>query len=231
MVRAMGKAWDGLGKLDQRGFHPILLDLNRQAWDGVLRARSSSAIAAIWLVKGHVVHALNIQGTVQVEGLAALESVAGWTEGTIYLEKNVLPPARTIRSEMGEVLAALARPVVAADMSEPADRKEENLEGVFDTLRQKVPGLESLSLSNGSVLRATTEQDAGERSWLSRQLETCCHEELASTERLYLQQGEHALLILKSGSFATVLSARKGTSPEALFWAGEEAMKRVLSGE
>src|SRR3989339_763242 len=86
---------------------------------------------------------------------------------------------------------------------------------VFDGLRERVPGLESLSLMRGTICEATTSHDANEMDWMDRQLKSFFAKDHEEPDTLFVQEGEHELLILKHGSLATVLSARTGTAPEA----------------
>jgi hypothetical protein len=99
---------------------------------------------------------------------------------------------------------------------------------VFDGLRQRVPGLESLSLMRGPICEATTSHDATEMDWMDRQLRSFFAKDHQEPDTLFVEEGGHSLLVIKQGSVATVLSARTGTAPEALFWAGAEAQRRVL---
>ncbi len=180
-----------------------------------------------WLIQGQLVHAVHQEGERRLEGPEALAAILAWREGAYWIESGALPPARTIRQPMEQILAA--RPG-----DDPAERANadafaaEPLASVLETLRERVPGLESLSVSKGRTLEATTTSDERERDWLDGQLRRYFAEDRLEPERLFVQQGDHALLILSRGSLAAVLSARAGTTPEALFWAGEEARKRML---
>lgn len=148
------------------------------------------------------------------------------------LETDVLLPERTIRMSTEQLLA---------NVREQAHRQREHfgesqrsavvgrtLLQVFDGLRERVPGLESLSLMRGPVCEATTAHDASEMDWMDRQLKAFFAKDHEEPDTLFVQEGGHSLLILKQGSLATVLSARTGTTPEALFWAGAEAQRRVM---
>jgi hypothetical protein len=225
----MGKKQTTLGHLDSRGLFPVLQAIYHGSWSGALRLKADGRNAVLWLIKGQVAHALWIKGKERIEGIEALEKAAAWREGTFLLDYGVLPPARTIRLAMSEILAMLR---AGCDTTEaPPQGEEEGAEelvSVLATLRERVPGLESLSVLNGTLVEATTAHELRERGWLSEQLKAYCDDDAIKPEKLFLQQGEHSLLILKRGQFAAVLSARTGTAPEALFWAGEEARKRVL---
>ena len=185
----MGMIRDALCRVDIGGLLPLLLDLNQAAFNGAVRVRNGSVIAGIWLVKGQIVHAVCIEGQKQITGPEALETIGMWTSGSYFIERNVLPPERTVRADMPEILAALRIQLVPAATERLEELSEEcgdeELETVFDTLRVRVPGLESLSLSSGAMLKATTARDTGERDWLNRQLQTCCQEDLSQSEKLF----------------------------------------------
>ena len=91
-----------------------------------------------------------------------------------------------------------------------------------------MPGLESLSVTQGhdagSDHRAAMRESATGSTASSAAISSMT---AVDPEQLFLQQGDHALLILSRGPLAAVLSAHNGTAPEALFWAGEEARKRI----
>jgi len=227
----MGKKQATLGTLDGRGIVPVMWAILRDGWSGVLRVRAAGRNASVWFVKGQVAHALLRDGKNRIEGLEALENTALWIEGTFMLDAGELPPARTIRLKMEDILASLKH---AADepveqTESQTDRMATQLTSVLDSLRERVPGLESLSVLNGALVEATTAHDLKERGWLNDQLRSYCDDDTVQPEKFFMQQGDHSLLILKRGQLATVLSARTGTAPEAMFWAGEEARKRVLT--
>jgi hypothetical protein len=207
----------------------VITAIFRDAWGGVLRVKAEGRSASLWFVKGQLAHGVLTQGKERSEGIVAVESAAGWKNGTFMLEAGALPPARTIRLAMEDILRFLAELTGQTEdhVAEEAASSNDNLESLLQDLRVRVPGLESISVLNGALVEATTAQDLTERGWLSDQLRTYCDDDTAKPEKLFLQQGEHSLLILKRGQLATVLSARTGTAPEALFWAGEEARKRV----
>ncbi|MCX6600378.1 MAG: DUF4388 domain-containing protein [bacterium] len=215
-----------MGRLDRRGSLPLVESAHHHEWSGVIRLRNGRMVGAVWMVKGHLVHAVMLQDGAQIEGVSALESISAWREGTYFLDPNALPPARTIRLGMADVLSALRR-------SAEGERRESapsarGLSEVLQALRERVPGLESLSLSRGITVEATTTADAAEREWVNGQIRRYCDEDESMPERLFVQDGDHALLIVKKGRLAAVLSARGATAPEALLWAGEEAQKEVL---
>jgi hypothetical protein len=227
----MGKERADMGRLDRRALLPVIEAAFHRAWNGVIRLRNGHRIGAVWMVKGHVVHAIMLQDGARTEGPAALESISTWSEGTYFLDPGALPPARTIRLDAQEMLKTLRRltdsetPSIAdagVTASLPA------LNEMLETLRARVPGLESLSVSRGATVEASTAADAAETEWLNGQLRRYCSDILSSPERLLLQDGDHTLLIVKKGQMAAVLSARGTTTLEALLWAGEEAQKEVL---
>lgn len=228
----MGKERASMGHLDRRGVLPLVESAYRDTWDGVIRLRSGRRVGVLWMVKGHAVHAIKLEDGVQDEGVSALESIAVWNEGTYYLDTGALPPARTIRLETEDVMARLRR-AAGSEFAEPVPREGANesqadLNDVLQTLRKRVPGLESLSLSRGAMLETTTAADMAEREWIHDHVQQYCADHAAVPEKLFVQHGEHLLLIIKKGRIAAVLSARGHTTPEALFWAGEEARKTVL---
>ena len=225
----MGKSQATLGNLDERGILPVVRTIYGDGWGGVLRVRTTGKSASLWFVKGQIAHAVIVEGRNRTEGLAALEEVALWRQGTYLLEDGELPPARTIRLAMDEIMASLEQMTGRTEDATETARGTDELEHVLETLRERVPGLESLSVLHGTMVQATTAQDLKERGWLDEQLRSYCDDDAVKPEKLFLQHGDHSLLILKRGQLATVLSARTGTAPEALFWAGEEARKRVLA--
>lgn len=220
-----------MGRLDRRGLLPLVESAHHHEWSGVIRLRNERMVGAVWMVKGHVLHAVKLQDGVQSEGPSALESISAWREGTYFLDANTLPPARTIRFGMEDVLAALrrsARTEPRESARAAATTSPRGLGEVLQILRERVPGLESLSLSRGLTVEATTAADATEREWLNGQIRRYCDDDQSTAGRLFVQDGDHALLIVKKGRLAAVLSARGATAPEALLWAGEEAQKKVL---
>jgi len=229
----MGNVNTVVGLLSERGVLPLLRSASRGEWSGAMRLRSGRSAAAVWLVKGQVVHALIKDGVLQEDGLPALEQIVNWHDGNYLLEPDALPPARSIRLEMPVVLQMVSQRSASQPVDDPEktavhEEAASELEGVLGRLRERVPGLESLSVSRGTLLAATTVRDEAERHWLSHQLETYLNENAECLEKLYVQQDNHTLLILRRGRMATVLSARNETAPEALFWAGEEVHRQML---
>jgi len=215
-----------MGHLDRRGLLPPVESAYHHQWSGVIRLRNGRRVGAVWMVKGHVAHAVELQDGAQTEGASALEVISTWREGNYFLDANALPPARTIRLSMEDVLAALRRSAGIEPRNTTSSRGE--LGEVLQTLRERVPGLESLSLSRGAALEATTAADTAEREWVNGQIRRYCDDDVSTAGKLFVQDGDHALLIVKKGRLAAVLSARGATAPEALLWAGEEAQKKML---
>ena len=217
-------------KIDERGVLPLLeLALNEE-WTGAMRLQRKPLMGTLWIVKGQIAHAM-LQGTASLEGPEAFEALAGWQEGECILESEVLPPERTIRVVTQRLLADL-REHTRNQTAHFGDNNRTVIVGrtlvqVFDGLRERVPGLESLTLMRGPVCEATTSHDAAEMDWMDRQLKSFFAKDHQEPDTLFVQEGEHSLLILKQGGMATVLSAKTGTAPEALFWAGAEAQRRV----
>jgi hypothetical protein len=209
----------------------VLETLYTDRWSGVLRIRSGAKIGAVWLIKGQVVHCLQIEGKQRRDGISALEDLLHWPQVAYILEADVLPPARSIRLPMAEIMSALLR------RTQPESQRDEvlprtavpqvNLDEIYESLRLRVPGLEAISVMNGVELERTTLRDTANQNWLDRQLQMHLFNPSHDPEKLYLQDDDHALLIMKHGHLSAVLMARNGTAPEALFWAGEEARKRI----
>lgn len=227
----MGRKRAILGTIGDQGVQPVLAELCGQKWTGVLRLRKESRIGAIWLVNGSIVHALLIAGKLRTEGPTALRAAATWNGASVMHEAGALPPARTIREPMDILLSAMRAEAPAG--TQPAAGAERipdtELEDVLETLRARVPGLESLSVTRGAAMEATTTRDLAELQRLDATLQEHYGAEGYEPETMYVQQGGHSILILRSGSLAAILSARTGTAPEALFWAGGEARRRMLS--
>jgi hypothetical protein len=212
----MGKERADMGRLDRRGLLPLLESAHHH--DGRM-------VGAVWMVKGQLVHAVMLQDGAQIEDASALQSISTWREGTYFLDPNALPPARTIRLRMGDVLSALRRS--AGTEGRETVPLPQGLRDVLQTLRERVPGLESLSLSRGANVEATTAAGAAEREWVNSQIRRYCDENASGPEKLFVQDGDHALLIVTKGALTAVLSADGATAPEALFWAGEVAQNEI----
>ncbi|MBU0509533.1 DUF4388 domain-containing protein [bacterium] len=219
-----------LGQIERDRVIPLIESLLGENWSGALRLRSGRRIGVAWLVNGQIAHALSIEGTVRIEGPPALEELADWTEGTYLLEPGSLPPARSIRESSLELLARIRSTPHSKEMPRAAEVETPagpELEEVLRHLRQRVPEIQSLTVSAGGLVEMTTERDQETREWLNRQLKTFLGNAGDQPETLYVRQGEHTLLIVKTGQFATVLSAQSQTAPEALFWAGAEAGRQM----
>ncbi len=220
-----------VAKLDERGVLPLLEMAHEQEWGGVVRVTRGRIAGAVWMVKGQVAHA-QLSGTTTLSGVEALEAIIRWNEGEYVLETDVLPPERTIRASTAQLLTE-ARMHVELEREQFAESQRTAVVGrtllqVFDGLRERVPGLESLSLLRGPLREVTTSHDAAEMDWMDRQLKSFFAKDHQEPDTLFVQEGEHTLLVLNQGGVATVLSARAGTAPEALFWAAAEAQRRVL---
>jgi hypothetical protein len=218
------------GKLDERGVLPLLEMALTEEWSGALRLKRGRLAGALWIVKGNVAHA-TLTGSVTLTGAEAFEAQCAWQEGEYVLEAGVLPPERTIRTASDQLIAEM-RKHAEQNREEFADSQHSAVVGrkllhVFDGLRERVPGLESLSLMRGPICEATTSKNATEIDWMDRQLKSFFAKDHEEPDTLFVQEGTHSLLILKRGMTATVLSARTGTAPEALFWAGAEAQRQV----
>jgi hypothetical protein len=227
----MAKDTANLGNISGQGVVPLLQTAYKKGWSGVVRARNDGHSGALWLVRGQLTHCVLVGSNSRTEGLAALEDMARWKDVTFLLDPSALPPARTIRLTMSDILASLSH-IVAPPVVESAERARHpdsaiNLDELFESLRMKVPGLEAISVTQGVSMKHTTLKADADKSWLDRQLQTHFFDHQLDPEQLYLQEGDHALLIVRRGPLAAVLMARNGTAPEALFWAGEEARKRI----
>ena len=220
-----------VGTLDERGVLPILELALAEHWTGELRLKRAKLSASLWIVSGEIVHAL-VHGTAALAGSEAFDIVAMWRDGEYILQAGALPPDRSVRIPAEQLLASLRE---QAALQPERFRKSQRstvvgkaLLQVFDGLRERVPGLESLSLMRGPIFEATTSHNVDEMDWMDRHLKSFFAKDHHEPDTLYVQEGGHTLLVLKRGSVATILSARMGTAPEALFWAGTEAQKRVL---
>jgi hypothetical protein len=227
----MGEPRTIVGRLDERGILPILELALAERWTGELRLKQAKLSASLWIVTGEIVHAL-VRGTTVLDGVGAFGAISVWQDGAYTLVSGALPPERSVRIPAEHLLMSLRQQAV--NHREPFGESQRSavvgraLLHVFDGLRERVPGLESLSLMRGPIFEATTSQNAAEMDWMDRQLQSFFAKDHQEPDTLYVQEGGHALLVLKHGPLATVLSARIGTAPEALFWAGAEAQRRVL---
>jgi hypothetical protein len=229
----MNKKRTIMGKLNAQGLLPVLRSAHKQNWEGALRLRKGAENGTIWFVKGQIVHCLHILKQQQLDGMDAYRSLLTWTEGAFLLESSVLPPDRTIRQSMPELIK-LAEEMNVSNGDVRIEGEAEllnNLEGVLGTLRTRVPGLESLSVLNGDTIKATTVCQSTEREWLDNQLHAYFLSGRNNPARLFFEQDEHALLVIRNGFKAMVLAAKSGTAPEALFWAGEEANKQMTDSD
>ena len=220
-----------VGKVDDRGVLPLIEMALAEEWSGGMQLKRNHLTGTIWTVKGQIVHA-DLRGKATLDGLEAFEAVSVWREGEYILKAGFLPPARSIRIPTERLLSSL-RELLANQQEQFGEGQRSAVVGrtllhVFDGLRERVPGLESLSLVRGTICEATTSRNIDEMDWMDRQLKSFFAKDHDEPDTLFVQEGDHALLILKSGSVSTVLSARTGTAPEALFWAGTEAQRRVL---
>jgi hypothetical protein len=171
-------------------------------------------------------------GIASLTGPEALDAICGWYEAEYVLDSEPLPPERTIRVGTDRLLSDI-RAQARSHREQFAESQRSAVVGrtllqVFDGLRERVPGLESISLLRGQVREATTSRDASEMDWMDRQLKSFFAKDHEEPDTLFVQEGLHTLLILNREGVSTVLSARSGTAPEALFWAGAEAQRRVL---
>ena len=227
----MGENRTIVGKLDDRGMLPLLDMALAEEWGGSMQVKRGLLTGTIWTVSGQVVHA-ELKGVGTLDELEAFEAVSSWRDGEYILESGALPPARSIRIATERLLATL-RDSLASQQVQFGEGQRSAVVGrtllqVFDGLRERVPGLESVSVVRGTICEATSSQDTEELDWMDGQLKSFFAKDHEEPDTLFVQEGAHTLLILKQGSLATVLSARTGTSPEALFWAGSEAQRRVL---
>ena len=220
-----------VGRLDRRGILPIVELAHAELWTGELRLKHGDAGASVWMVNGEILHA-RLSGDMVREGLEAFDHVSSWFEGEYILQAGILPPDRSIRVSSLALLKTLrdqiSKPVNPQEISGRSTVVGRSLLQVLDGLRERVPGLESLSVMRGPVFEATTSHSADEMEWMDHQLQAFFASDQQKPDALYIREGGHTLLILNHGVLSTVLSARNGTTPEALFWAGAEAQRRVL---
>jgi hypothetical protein len=224
-----------MGQLTAQGILPLLRTAHTRQWEGALRLRKGAETGTIWFVKGQIVHGLWLSKLRTVDGPLALDTLATWTEGEFLLDNEVLPPDRTIRMEMEELLGRLelcsAGKQESTTVKDTGDGSHVNLTSLFDHLRERVPGLESLSLLNGQTFEATTASGNDQRRWLDRMLQGHVRNFEVQTTRLFIEEHDGALLVIRKGLRAVVLAARLGTSPEALFWAGDELQRQVITDD
>ena len=230
----MGMLRSRLGSIAESGAIGVVEALFRDGWSGALRLRRARQIGNVWMIGGDIVHALWMEGKNKVEGVRAFEKLMTWSEGTYLLDEGALPPERSVREDTGMLLQRMISSEARA-IGETAARASAasriDLEALLSNLRERVPGIESLSVSSGDALAATTEHDTKTREWLHQQWKAFRDESGDQTETLLLRQGNRTLLVVKSGSLAAILSAQPHTTPEALLWAGADAGRRIQSLE
>ncbi|MDD5087243.1 MAG: DUF4388 domain-containing protein [bacterium] len=226
----MGVMKSRMGTLGAGGVIRIVEPLCREGWSGALRLRHARRTGSIWMVGGEIVHALWIEGGRKAEGRRAFERLMTWSEGTYLLDDEALPPERSVREDMATLLRDKLSEAAAergeAITQAPAERPMD-LEALLTHLRDRVPGIESVSVSSGDDLAASTEHDATRREWLHRQWQAFRDETDDQTETLLLRQGNRTVLVVRHGSLAAILSAQPQTTPEALLWAGAEAGRQI----
>lgn len=225
----MGEEKKYLGKLDERGILPQIQRSFNDQWCGVIRLRSGGCNGSIWFVNGHVVHSAVTGGERDLEGQKAFECVLEWKGGVFFRERDLLPPSRTIRVSTVELLASsgcfYGKLLHRESTKKATDRTGEHLNRIFERLRQKIPGLESISVMKGNRFEASTSEDEMSRSRIQKQISGYLASGANSPRRLYLQEGNTAILVERRGERAAVLSANGSTAPEVMFWAADEALR------
>jgi hypothetical protein len=226
MVRARTVA----GTLDHRGLLPILELASSESWSGQIRVSRPQESAGIWMVNGEIVHAI-LRGRDSVDGFHSLTMSSRWRQGEYVLHADSLPPDRTIRIPTTQLLSVIRKTIsdseniVEVATATPVVGRV--LLEVLNGLKAKVPGLESVSLTRGANVEATTFRNRDEMKWMERRLRAFFAGDDIKADALYVQEGIHSLLILKGDSVSTIVSARPGTPREELFWAGSEIQRQV----
>jgi len=218
-----------VGSISDDGLLAIVEALHKYVWSGALRLRHGKQFGNVWMVGGEIVHAVWNEGLDRQEGRPALERLLRWQKGTYLLEDSSLPPERSLREETRDILHGVYKEVNCCDKKSAAEvsTARVNLSSLLSDLRERVPGIESLSVSSGDALGATTEHDTKTREWLDQQWRAFRDSMGDRAETLLLRRGDRTLLVVRNGSLATILLAQPSTDPEKLLWAGAEAERKI----
>lgn len=231
----MGTDRAKIGSLQDNGVITLLEDSYRNSLSGALRFTTSTSAGTIWLVRGQAVHANCVTPEDVYDGMRAFELLVTWLQGSFHIDEDVLPPGRTIRLPMADLILAAkqsARRTLISDMQAYAPRTlNQRLDSIIEALRKRVPGIESISVISKDHLEASTTEEEGEREWIGKQVQLFTERNQERPETLYLKVHGRALLMIGDEQESTVLSASEDTAPEAMFWAGQEAQRRIRQQE
>ena len=227
----MGADRAKIGSLQERGVITLLEDTYRESLSGALRLTTSTSSGTIWQVRGQAVHAKCETPDGLHEGMSAFEQLVTWQQGSYYIDEDELPPGRTIRLPMADLILAAkqsARRSLISEMQAYAPRTvTRRLDSIMETLRERVPGLESITVLTEDAVEESTTEEASEREWIGSQIRQHLNRDEMRPETMYLKLKGRALLMIGDDKESTVLSATEDTAPEAMFWAGQEAWRRI----
>jgi hypothetical protein len=227
----MGTDRANIGSLQDHGVISLLEDAYRDTLSGALRLTTATSSGTIWIVRGQAVHANCVTSQDVYEGMSALELLVGWTAGSFHVDNEVLPPGRTIRLPMSDLILAAKQSARRALIQNAAayapTAVHRRLDLIMQELRKRVPGLESLSLINENGLEESTAERSEEREWIGNQVRLFSEKLQLQPETLFLKMQGRALLMIGDANESTVLSASEDTAPEALLWAGKEALRKM----
>jgi hypothetical protein len=205
------RSFDGEGSLAQ------LELLSKRAWTGVARVRTDGAFGAVWFVKGHCVHAIVKRGQTGIYGWKALKQLSRWGEGAILLEKNVLPPERSIRLEQRDIWTRLKAENAAH--TETADGKDtraasDRVKAIQADMVNHIPGVLYLSTTQGRKTAQFGSLDEQGQSWARKCL--AAFPDKREIKRLVVENKKRLLLMSKTGNLQTVVVASTGTDVQEL---------------
>lgn len=217
-----------MGTLTEQNLRTLLESAQNGEWSGALRIKRISDSGIVWLVRGEIAHA-ETDGDETIEGMQALENMIAWSEGSYLLDSDLLPPSRSIRLPMMDIISGL-------DQSKPARKLAEmyvpqtltvRLEQVLKQIREQMPELKSLTFVKDNIFEATTMSQDPELDWVDRQLKSLKFDAESNRETMYIEREGKSLFILRQGKRATVLSAEGRLEPQSLMWAAEEAVRSI----
>jgi hypothetical protein len=222
-----------IGSLQEHGVISLLEDAYRDTWSGAFRLTTATSSGTIWIVRGQAVHANCVTSQDLYEGMGAFELLVGWMTGSYHIDNDILPPGRTIRLPMSDLILAAKqsarRALIQNAQAYTPTAVHLRLHTIMTELRQRVPGLESLSLINENRLQESTSEQSEEREWIGNQVKLFSERLQLQPETLFLKMQGRALLMIGDANESTVLSAAEDTAPEAMFWAGKEAVRKIRS--
>ena len=231
----MGRDQARIGSLQEYGVISLLEDAYRDTWSGALRFTTATSSGTIWIVRGQAVHANCVTPQDVYAGMSAFELLVSWASGSYHVDKDVLPPGRTIRLPMSDMILAAKQSARRSSgkttQLHTPKALHRHLGAIMMELRKRVPGLESLSLMNENRIEESTAEQREEREWISNQIKLFSGKLQKRPEALFLKMQGRALLMIGDERESTVLSASEDTAPEAMFWAGNEAIRKIRSVE